>query len=178
MLFQQWSLEFWLHIPWTMSFLMMTVTFGAKENWCKIQQRTLINTGPRADFICCYATDCVTYILCGKASFVFLLFPPPSCKQAIIAKHSPKFSWLRNAGLLLYKAWTHHYSTADMLCFLIANSCLFLCFPCVWQSVASLSAWTAEKSSTETHQYSSRCGTAVDKEEVLIRYYFQPRGFG
>ena len=100
MLFQQWSLEFWLHIPWTMSFLMMTVTFGAKENWCKIQQRTLINPGPRADFICCYATDCVTYILCGKASFVFLLFPPPSCKQAIIAKHSPKFSWLRNAGFV------------------------------------------------------------------------------
>ena len=31
--------------------------------------------------------------------------------------------------LLLYKAWTHIYSTADMLCALIANSCHFLCYP-------------------------------------------------
>ena len=28
----------------------------------------------------------------------------------------------------------------------------------------------------ETHKFCSRCGAAVDKEEVLIRYYFQ-RGF-
>ena len=28
----------------------------------------------------------------------------------------------------------------------------------------------------ETYQYCSRCGAAVNKEEVLIRYYFQ-RGF-
>ena len=36
-----------------------------------------------------------------------------------------------------------------------------------------LSAWTSEKSSKETHQYYSKCGTAVNKEEALIRYYFQ-----
>ena len=39
----KWSLEFWLHMGWTMYFLWWQahVKFGAKENWCKIQQRTL-----------------------------------------------------------------------------------------------------------------------------------------
>ena len=72
--------------------------------------------------------------------------------------------------LLQNKAWTHIYSTAEWLCAFPA------CVNLSQEWMCFLSAWTDEKSSKETHQYYSRCGEAVNKEKVLMRYYFQ-RGF-
>ena len=171
-LFQQWSLEFWLHIPWTMFFFLWWQShLGQKKIGVKFNREPWLIQDPGLIlYAVIYATDCMTYIPCGKASFVFLLFPPPSCKQAIIAKHSTKFSQLRNAGFVTIQSMNpsllNRWHVMLLDCKLPPFSLLS---PRVTiRSVASLSAWTAEKSSKETHQYSSRCGTAVDKEEVLI----------
>ena len=56
----------------------------------------------------------------------------------------------------------------------------FVCYLRMCRSVVRMDAFFKCLNCSEEHevtyQYCSRCGAAVDKEEVLIRYYFQ-RGF-
>ena len=56
----------------------------------------------------------------------------------------------------------------------------FVCYLRMWRSVARMDVFfkclNCSEELEETYQYCSSCGAAVDKEEVLIRYYFQ-RGF-
>ena len=83
-----------------------------------------------------------------------------------------------------YKAWSHQPSaiiTQPLTCYAPESfPPFFLFYLRMWRSVARMDVLfkclNCSKELGETYQYCSRCGAAVDKEEVLIRSYFQ-RGF-